>query len=747
MGNIKGHIRNYKIGLLQWLRQQNYLLSIIIMLAFAFIPLSWASEQSSDTEIKNSASYDALIDKARAEGKIRVIVGLKTAFVPEGNIKSIQGVNTQRVNITSLQDSLLASLSNLNVTGIRKFKYIPFIALEVDETALLFLISNPLVSSISEDGIRSPLLPETIPLIGADVGESLYYTGTGQAIAILDTGVDKTHPFLSGKVVEEACYSSAFLPYETSLCPNGQSSQLESGAGVNCPTNISGCEHGTHVAGIAAGKRTHDELMCSIGSYCMRGVAPDANIIAIQVFHKVDNATQCSPRSSPCTSSSDSDYTAALEYVYELRDKYKIASVNMSLGEGWYPNYCDSSYPFPLVKAAIDNLRSAGIATVIASGNDYYLNGISAPACISTAVSVGATNMYFGTEKIAGYSNSSSILSLLAPGGYCGPGCIIGSLGLTGIYSSIPGGRYGKMSGTSMAAPHVAGAWAVLKQKYPSASVDTILSTLQSTGIPFTDTRKDSSGVATNITKKRIKVDAALSALPLLPNLTPYKKSGWADKIVISTMTNATTDSSIIYDTDNIYINWAVADYNADVSTSFYTKLYIDGLEKAAWPTASLKAGYLISVANYNIGMLSGGTHSIKIVTDANSTVSESDESDNGYSKTIIVTSQGAANNCIAAVSSDGSSMYVPVASFEGSYYWGNFVGYFPPDGSIRFKLIDVGLTSQGNCSNPASLLTGTNRIHFPDVLYEGVHYWADCDYYFDSAGDFWLKLIDYKPK
>src|SRR2546425_12543627 len=95
-------------------------------------------------------------------------------------------------------------------------------------------------------------------------------------------------------------------------------------------------------------------------------------------------------------------------------------------------------------KTIIDNLRSAGIATVIAAGNAGATNAISVPGCISSAISVGATTK---TDDVASYSNVSSFMSLFAPG--------------SSIYSSLTGGGFGYLSGTSMATPHVTGAWAV----------------------------------------------------------------------------------------------------------------------------------------------------------------------------------------------------------------------------------------------------------------------------------------------
>ncbi len=159
----------------------------------------------------------------------------------------------------------------------------------------------------------------------------------------------------------------------------------------------------------------------------------------------------------------------------------------MSLGGGQYFSACDST--FPSFKAAVDNLRLAGIATVIASGNNGYTNSISFPACISSAISVGATDK---SDVVASYSNSASFLNILAPG--------------SSITSSYPGGLYATASGTSMATPHVAGAWAVLKSAKPAATVTEVLNALVSTGKPILDSRN-------NITKPRIQVDQAVYAL------------------------------------------------------------------------------------------------------------------------------------------------------------------------------------------------------------------------------------------
>ncbi len=425
---------------------------------------------------KNPAtSYSGLLSMAQSDGSVRVIVKLAGSFEKDANL-SKKRATAQRNQIAEKQDALQKALAGKQVSHVKKFKHIPFIAMRVDANGLAALQANPNVESVEEDVYRFPSLASSIPVIGADTAWASGYTGTGWTVAILDTGVDSSHTFLTGKVVAEACYSSTDARSSvTTVCPNGQSSQTGTGAGANCASGTYGCDHGTHVAGIATGKGTS-----------FSGVAKEANVIALQVFSSMSSVIDCGGVAySPCAVAYDSDIILALEYVYSLRNTYNIASVNMSLGGGSYTTYCDTSS----MKPAIDNLKAVGIATAVASGNDYSSTTISSPACISSAVSVGATT---DADAVATYSNSASILTLLAPG--------------SAIKSSVPGGTYQSWNGTSMATPHVAGTWAVLKQASSTGTVDTLLSTLQTTGKSITDTRN-------SVVVSRIDVNAAVTSL------------------------------------------------------------------------------------------------------------------------------------------------------------------------------------------------------------------------------------------
>src|SRR5258706_5645269 len=253
------------------------------------------------------------------------------------------------------------------------------------------------------------------------------------------------------------------------------------------------CWHGTHVAGIATGRT--GVLTATTG-----GIAPDAFVFPIQVFQRACSGTSCS------ITAYDSDILSALDYVYSLRASFSIASVNMSLGGDPYTATCDAS--LPSYKTVIDNLRSANIATAIASGNNGSANSITAPGCVSSAISVGSTNK---DNTISSFSNSASFLSLLAPGG--------------SVTSSLPlayvSGGFGTASGTSMATPHVAGAWAVLKSAKPTVTVSSALTALQNTGLPITDPRNGITKSLIQIGDTSTQVGAVGALVGPPPDTTP----------------------------------------------------------------------------------------------------------------------------------------------------------------------------------------------------------------------------------
>lgn len=171
--------------------------------------------------------------------------------------------------------------------------------------------------------------------------------------------------------------------------------------------------HGTHVSGIVL------------------GVAPNVKIVPVKVC---DSAGSCTA----------SNILAGIDYCTNRSIELNISVISGSLGDGGQydatncPNWFDS---------ALATADSFGIVNVFASGNNGYLNGVSYPSCSLYSISVGASDK---SDNIAGFTNRGTRLDVLAPG--------------LAINSTVRGGGYGTLSGTSMATPFVSGTVALLKQ-------------------------------------------------------------------------------------------------------------------------------------------------------------------------------------------------------------------------------------------------------------------------------------------
>lgn len=442
-------------------------------------PLAHSADLGESGKMRTGPSLHQTLN---THGELPVILHLNTRARPEGKLKRFSEVQAQRLRISDKQDQVLAKLRSHLTKRIKRFKHIPYMAVTLDADGLAAAAADPEVVAIYQDRLSRPLLADSLPLIGAEPdGEfedeaAVKFTGRNQAVAVLDTGVDASHPFLADKVIHEACFSTTYSLFTSStVCPDSREWQVGPGAGTDCPATVSGCSHGTHVAGIAAGN-----------SLSLSGVAKDADIIAVQVFSQFDSTDYCQ-YGAPCVLSWTSDQILALEHIYSIRNDYPIASVNLSLGGGSYGAACDEENL--AYTDVINLLAAAGIATVVASGNEGNATAISFPACISSAVSVGASSK---ADAISAFSNSGAMLDLLAPG--------------QSIQSSIPDGGYAFFNGTSMAAPHVAGAFAVLREKDNSPVNSELVAVLQNSGQPLFDTRN-------GITTSRIQVNLALDQL------------------------------------------------------------------------------------------------------------------------------------------------------------------------------------------------------------------------------------------
>ncbi len=333
---------------------------------------------------------------------------------------------------------------------VRDYSHLPMAVVRASGyDAVERILTTPGVVGVYTDVRHRLELAESLPLIHQPQASAQGANGSGTTVAVLDTGVDYTRsafgfcaaPGGSCKVVHAQDFAAA----DGALDDNG---------------------HGTNVAGIVL------------------GVAPGARIAALDVFF----------RDSGGWGASSGDIIAAMNWSIANRAAYNIVAMNMSLGDrSSNATTCASWATTPIA-----NARAAGIATVIASGNDNHKNGISGPACAAGAISVGAvydSNRGFQgwsvcvdattrADQATCFSNSAAILSMLAPGSSI-------------LAAGIP------MSGTSQATPHAAGAVAVMRANFPGETFDAAVSRLVSTGTPVTDVN--------GITKARIDILNALS--------------------------------------------------------------------------------------------------------------------------------------------------------------------------------------------------------------------------------------------
>ena len=280
----------------------------------------------------------------------------------------------------------------------------------IDQDALNELEDDPNVESIYTNKIYQILLDDSIPQINADDvhnyqinGQKI--TGAGETICVVDTGIDTDHPAFQGRILDQYCYCGI----GGGCCFNGTSeaSTAEDDHG-----------HGTHVSGIAAGNDS-----------TYRGVAYEAGIVAVKV---------CNSRGS-CSAD---DVIAGIDYCTSKVEEYNISAISISIGDSAAHNsYCNDDPFNPSINAAIEK----NVSVVIASGNNGYTNGISSPSCVEKAIPVGAVNIADGISF-----NRGLILDLVAPG-----------ISITAPYR---GGGTATSSGTSMAAPHVSGTIALLRQ-------------------------------------------------------------------------------------------------------------------------------------------------------------------------------------------------------------------------------------------------------------------------------------------
>jgi len=429
---------------------------------------------------------------------------------------------------------------------VEDFSVIPAFTADLKLGYVLALANNPDVRYVSLDAIvkqRSTVdisqLTTTYPQDVAaptvwNATDGTGATGLGVTVAVVDTGLDVTHPDFHGNV--------------TAVNVNQSASTTKDGYG-----------HGTHVAGIIAARNPNGQYI---------GVAPDAHVIGVKIADDSGNAME-------------SDLLRGLGWVYLNRTAQNIRVVNLSVGTS-----VPGSYAYSPTDAAVERLWSSGITVVVAAGNlGSDPDAVSyAPANDPYVITVGCLddNLTANTtadDSLCPISSRGVTQDGFAKPDVIAPGRKVSSTLATGLpvlaqlYPDriTADGKHLRLSGTSMATPIVAGTVALLLQRYPNLTPDQIKRILSTTALPYPG-EPDHAGVI-NAVAAMAKAPSAVTAPNLgVANLPGLNLSTGLGTVLFdgSRWTNASWDGS----------RWT----NATWTGSRWTSAFWDG---SRWTTAS----------------------------------------------------------------------------------------------------------------------------------------------------------------
>ncbi len=309
-----------------------------------------------------------------------------------------------------IQSASARSFASASLSVNRRLESLNMVTGRLSEQGLSALTSDPSVSAVywnrpvqaHDAGSNAQINADDVQAFSFQ-GQNL--SGQNQTICVIDTGIDYRDPaFGSCSSVGSGGSCRVLAGYDYA---NDDGDPLDDNF------------HGTHVAGIAAANGSS-----------LTGVAPGANLVVMKALNAAG-------------SGSLSDVVAAIDACTSNRTAYNISVISMSLGGGSSTTACDGE----LDAQALADAQTAGIFSAVSSGNNGFTDKVSLPACASAAAAIGSVN---SVDAVASTSNDWPNFLLLAPG--------------VSINSTTLSNTTTVLSGTSMAAPHVAGAAALLQE-------------------------------------------------------------------------------------------------------------------------------------------------------------------------------------------------------------------------------------------------------------------------------------------
>ena len=378
-------------------------------------------------------------------------------------------IASQKAKIKSLHSRLKADKAVSKVLSEHETLF-SGIALNISDGEAKEIEKIEYVKRVTPNHLNELHLMDAAPLINATLAwqlidsNGLSVTGRGIKIAIIDTGVNYTHPDLGG------CTQEQFLAMQCTKVIGG----YDFSDNDDDPMDYQG--HGTHVASTAAGRGA------------LFGIAPDAQIVAYKVFPWATDDVIISAIERAVDPNQDGDFS----------DHYDI--ISMSLG------YMGGTPDDPVPKAA-DEAADAGVVVVVSAGNSGpWSQSIGCPGCARKVITVGATYKkdyeefrsdilpkqnqitYFSSRGPVVWTNSSGQQAMTKPD-VVAPGAIICAArhdeifpeGEHKYYYPCMDESHVQLAGTSMSAPIVSGAAALIKQAHPDWSPEQIKTALKST--------------------------------------------------------------------------------------------------------------------------------------------------------------------------------------------------------------------------------------------------------------------------
>jgi subtilisin family serine protease len=410
---------------------------------------------------------------------VEVVVGLSQR--PLGTTRWLAGRDAQQRTMASAQATVAHTIATTIPHAQIRWHYrlvANGMAVVVPRSQLGRLTALAGVTKVYPSVRYRTQLDRSTPQIGAPTlwGPGLESAGQGMKIAIIDEGIDQRHPFFSpagftmpsGYPKGQTAYTTAKVIVARAFPP-----ARPEWKNASKPFDPELSSHGTHVAGIAAGNANTLAEGTRIS-----GVAPRAYLGNYKALTIPTDADVGLDGNSP-------ELVAAIEAA--VADGMDV--INMSLGEPEIEPSRD------IVVQALAAAAKAGVVSVVAAGNDFGDFGrgsIGSPGSAPEAITVGAvsTTRSGAADVVGSFSSSGPTpLSLRLKPEVSAPG--------VSIFSAAPGDSYATLSGTSMAAPHVAGAVALLLQRHPAWTPAQVKSALALTGDPAWSNDRKLSELAT----------------------------------------------------------------------------------------------------------------------------------------------------------------------------------------------------------------------------------------------------------